>query len=336
LDAVKVELDAVKVELDAVKVELAALKANRPALEQAILNANLQVQAAEAKVASEERLLLELTGMRAAEYLQRALRKPVYHNEPPAGIILADSTATPPPAKMLKRATISLVRRIISHSMPHSVVDWDDFESAKTEWLANKVGDRFVVSRNDDLPTDLRFIEEKDFISYWLLPRTSTHNVLCELFPESRLKETTIISSKDGVLGRTDEALVLYLKDGTKRALEVTEHKHPSVRFYTTNTVAKLVQKEPPPEMQAGRGMKGNVLKSLVQTYTYMISDAKNMQRYGAFSNWNQWVFMKREVVDGKERLHVSRWYDRTQARLAWAYFVYLAALDADVSAHTW
>ena len=49
--------------------------------------------------------------------------------------------------------------------------------------------------------------------------------------------------------------------------------------------------------------------------------------KYGAFSNWNDWAFLKREIdQNGKDLLYVSEWIDRRKARLAWATVVMRAS----------
>ena len=170
------------------------------------------------------------------------------------------------------------------------------------------------------------FLTEREFIAYWVAPRDATLKAVGELFPALQLAGGTFPSIRSDATGQTDENLVIKTRDGLP-TVATMEYKFAGVKFYADCTVAALAKQPPPFGGERGRGPKGNALKAVIQTYTYMVS-GKPVE-YGLVSNWEQWVFFRRVVEKADEVLYVSNWYDRSTARLAWAYFVTLAAATA-------
>jgi len=69
-----------------------------------------------------------------------------------------------------------------------------------------------------------------------------------------------------------------------------------------------------------------------MQTYNYMIS--KGNLVFSFFTNYDQWIFLKRQTREGLQILQTTRSYDRTSARLALAAFI-VTVVESPVDALT-
>ena len=333
-EELKAKLAAVEEARRGLAATQSAFDAAKPGLEQAVRDAQNQVK--EAAVA-----LQNLTGIRAAEFFARELQEPIAFTpgEDYVELVRPSPTEEPPgsdaaaqsQSKKAKSSATSLNAREFKHFMAALIKEWREFEPGKQAWLVNDVGDTTIKRPEEPEALVLPFISERDFVGYWTNPRQATLFALHEIHPDAGFSDAKFPGVKPWGTGVTDENLVIR-RDNKQYYVEVTEYKHPNVRFKTDVSVAMLTEMDPPPPNTPGRVAFGNVLKTLVQTYTYMVSDADNTQLYGAFSNWDSWVFFKRAVEDGKEVLYVSPWYDRKSARAAWAYFITLAAANAGVA----
>ena len=293
----------------------AAFEAEHPRLRAAIDPLEEAVKTAQAQVASSLAALDTLQGERAIDFLRRPLQAPITGFQDTELELLVEQRVT----KVSKTSETSLKNRSFEHFMPRHIKDWEEFEGLKQAWV-DEIGD-CIIPKPDELLTETIFDSEREFNNYWERPRLATSKVTSILSPHLPLSTAKFRSKKPDGTGVTDEYMIVG-----GRSLQVTEYKHPGVRFFTDVTVAALASLPPPPEGEIGRGPKGNVLKSLIQTYTYMVSDRTSLIKFGAFSNWDFWVFFNRVVENGEEVLYLSPWYHRSVARLAWAIFITLAA----------
>jgi tRNA A-37 threonylcarbamoyl transferase component Bud32 len=266
--------------------------------------------------------------VRAVDFLRTPLQAPRLQIE---ALLEIDGVVDPvaQTSKQPKTST-SLEGRRFAHRMPHDVRQWAEF---RPSLLAQKLGDTLITNPREQ-PVKQDFDTEKDFIGYWIPPRTNINDALAEAFPEGDhpslpFAHIGFSSERLGGDGATDE--FCYLGGNKQRSLEVTEFKTLTVPFHLTESVAALYQSSrlvPHVPGALGNGPKGNTLKSLVQTFTYMVS-GNAVCDFGCFTNWRSWVFMKRVNDGGKEVLYVSDWYGLGDARLAFAHFLYLCVESA-------
>ena len=296
----------------------------RPGLEHSIAEAKAFVQTANARVQEAQSALELLQGVRAIDFLRKPLQEPLVSVKESELELRHIEPDQQPVTKVLKTSETSLKGRAFQHFMPKRIEKWLEFESRKEAW-AEEIGDR-IIPKPSEVPVENTFFDsEREFASYWLLPRQETWKATSTLAPHLPLRTAKFGSKKPKGTGITDEYMTVE-QQSVPRGVEVTEYKHPGVRFHTEGSVADLAKLPPPSEGENGRGPEGNVLKSLIQTYTYMVSDKANAVKYGALSNWDFWLFFMRVVENGEEVVYVSQWYHRDHARLAWAYFITLAA----------
>jgi len=225
-------------------------------------------------------------------------------------------------AKRSKSRSTSISGRNFTHRMPYSVTQWPEFENEMIALRTSLAGRQVLKPLEQQLANDLVFSDERAFPAFWANPRSATKNVLAQVFPDSPIGSGRAHAHSGGP-GREDELFSVVAEQG-EHEIYVLEQKDKHVLFETNTHLADIVA--------AGEPEFGTKLKkkyavcSLVQTYTYMI---QYKLRFGMFSNWDNWVFMKREQNDNRnEILRVSTWITRERARLAWATMVFLACQD--------
>jgi len=212
--------------------------------------------------------------------------------------------------------------------MPGEIRSWDflsEMDRIRSE------AENLVVKRPVEMTLESTvFSSERSFELFWGLPREATLRVLREAFPELALKKGYATSRIINTPARPNELFtVVNAHDDTHRHLIVMEKKVPNkVVFDTSRSIVEIMHADEPVasdpiKLEAAK----NVWRTMIQTYTYMVL---NRIRYGLFSNWDNWAFMERRIIDSKEVLFVSPWMGRDCARLGWSTLVVLACRTMD------
>lgn len=196
---------------------------------------------------------------------------------------------------------------------PVKLVQWEGFQAeivALLESVADKNAERVV-----DVVDAEHTVVNHETTVHGLLENIVRHTgkVLREALGDASLQITVGITKLTRPGGIPD-----ILVSHQDRVIFVIELKRPSVQFDRVKN---------PWDHDVAAETRGNTLVSTLQTYTYMLT--KGDLKYGCFTNYNNWVFLRRTIVEGKEVLEVSAIHDRSQARRALATMIYLGLQSA-------
>ena len=206
---------------------------------------------------------------------------------------------------------------------------WPEFEQGLAEFLASEPMARQIIEPLEQV-VDLIFDLETKFEGAFGPARSATFQALNQLFAHLSFTfpPLGIPGNVYGSSGGICDECTLY--DGVLRS--IGEWKAPLV-FFDTDRQPHEVASAMAANARAPNRMKGrseNTFFTLLQLFTYLVGKSPRDKlkratgglRHGYISNYDSWVFvMRSHDAEGNEVLLCSPYYDRTQARAAWAYF---------------
>ena len=360
LRAEKVRLDAKEARLDAEKAELLAAKKAKPGrfglppthatLDQAIAEAQEAVNAAKAAVdAAQIEVNTTKTAVRTAETqvdiittlvikAQDKVNALVNARAPKQWVQAVAWFKTPlPPHSGRSGANVStkFSRESIQCTLARNVVLWEEFDPSK---FSHSLG-ALEVEKPPELPAleaIYRKIDTEAGVLRMIGPVLDLILfVLKHSFPRLGFNRVRTLGtpSDAGKGGTTDDCMEVE-HNGKWHVVYAAEHKRPDVQLeqFTGSFSSYLAHQFVQAQLNHGDGQQGiitlqrNVFYTVTQMYTYML--LKGGLVYACFGNYDTWCYaMRKHDAYGNEILLLSPYYhtDEPPARLAFAYFLYLA-----------
>ena len=192
----------------------------------------------------------------------------------------------------------------VSYSKPASFQKWEDFQERMDSRRARLAGRRVTREKISPFTAGVAGRYESNVGALTLPPIGFTENMLKQC---GRLRGFPELSTSGVEAETTASGLPDVMANYQGTPLFLMEAKRPGVRFETEH---------PPYEPAAGTNMRAVTL----QTYHYLVS--KNLLVYGAFTNYDNWVFLRRVHVNEEETLELTVVYDFNDALLALATFL--------------
>ena len=354
------DLRAEKVRLDAKEAELRAAKKAKPGrfglpptratLDQAIAEAQEAVNAAKAAVdAAQIEVNTTKTAVRTAETQVDIITSLVIKAKdkvnalvnamaPKQWVQAVTWFKTPlPPHSGRSGANVStkFSRESITCTLARNVVLWEEFDPSK---FSHSLG-ALKVEKPPELPA-LEAIYRKIDSEAGVLRMIGTVLdlilfVLKHLFPRLGFNRVRTLGTPSdvGKGGTTDDCMEIE-HNGKWHVVYAAEHKRPDVQLEqsTGSSSSYLAHQFVQAQLNRGDGqqemimLQRNVFYTVTQMYTYML--LKGGLIYACFGNYDTWCYaMRKHDAYGNEMLLLSPYYhmDEPPARLAFAYFLYLA-----------
>ena len=207
--------------------------------------------------------------------------------------------------------------------VPFEVRAWDDFDP---EQLIRAVGSARVpglvsAAADDDDDAQMFIMDSEKMLQMPIRQRQKVvRSVLKHVFPSAGFDATRVGTNLDNAKGGiTDDYMI---RAGNVLAI-IGEWKSPFVPFDTSRHVADVYSTYDPDDIKAQETASANVTLTLIQLCSYLMLK-QGGTRYGYFTNYEWWAFVRRDVDRGQEVAYVSRWFKREDAGLAWAYLMWL------------